>query len=333
MRDKIEPDVGTADTKTGNHHAVDSVSIEVPVLYGGKQISLTELLREIIQEDRDRKWKAGVRGKHAGEGNGKAGRHRGYTVSGDIRENKVDFAATLRAAAFHPAEFHETEFHAAEFHEAVLHSPGYHAAALHFPADHPVSGETKVRIRLQDIRYKRYAGKEKTGVLFVVDASRSQGARKRLAFAKGAVLSLLRQVYWRRDQAGMIIFGNRQARLVLPFTRSVEYAGKMLETLPASGNTPLAMGLRTALETVEKARQKDQWLNPVIAVVTDGKANYDEKTGNPMELALEAAAAIRQAGIPAVVIDTETGVFSLGLARKLAEEMNARYLKIDKKYQ
>lgn len=268
------------------------------MLYGGSQISLTELLREMMQQDRNRKWKAGMRGKHSGNGAGITGRHCGSVMEGSIPENKVDFMATLRAAAFNGPD-----------------------------------KENKVRIRAQDIRYKRYIGREKMGVLFVVDASRSQGAQKRLAFAKGAVLSLLKQVYTRRDQAGLIIFGNRQARLVLPFTRSVEYAGKMLETLPASGNTPLAMGLRKALETAEEGRRKDVYLNPVIVVITDGKANYDERGGNPLDCAMEAAAAIKEAGIPAVVIDTEKGIFSLGLAKKLAEEMKGKYLVIDKKYQ
>lgn len=286
------------DRNAGNPMGNELSPVEVPVLYGGKQISLTELLREIMQKDRNRKWITGKRGKQPGGGAGKTGRHCGYMMAGSIPENKVDFIATLRAAAFNRQN----------------------------------SG-CKVSVRVQDIRYKRYIGKEKMGVLFVVDASRSQGAQKRLAFAKGAVLSLLKQVYCRRDQAGMIIFGDRQARLVLPFTRSVEYAGKMLETLPASGNTPLAMGLRKALETAEEGRRKDVYLNPVIVVITDGKANYDKKSGNPMDLALEAAAAVKEAGIPAVVIDTEKGVFSLGLAKKLAEKMDARYLVIDKKYQ
>lgn len=269
-------------------------SVEAPVLYDGKPISLTALLGEMRQENRGRTRKMGIRGKQAGSRNENTGRHCGYTMAGNISEDKVDFVATLRTAAFH---------------RLGEENAGH-----------------KFRIHAQDIRYKRYIGKEKMGFLFVVDASRSQGAQKRLAFAKGAILSLLKEVYCRRDQAGLIIFGNRQARLVLPFTRSVEYAGKMLEHLPASGNTPLAMGLRKALETAQEERRKDAYLHPVIVVITDGKANYDERAGNPLDLALEAADAILEAGIAAVVIDTEKGIFSLGLAKKLADKMGARYL-------
>lgn len=271
-------------------------SVEVPVLYGGKPISLTALLSEMRQENRTGIRKMGIRGKQAGSRSGNTGRHCGYTIAGNIPDDKVDFVATLRTAAFH---------------RLGEENAGH-----------------KFRIHAQDIRYKRYIGKEKMGFLFVVDASRSQGAQKRLSFAKGAILSLLKEVYCRRDQAGLIIFGNRQARLVLPFTRSVEYAGKMLEHLPASGNTPLAMGLRKALETAQEERRKDAYLNPVIVVITDGKANYDEWTGNPLDLALEAAVAIQEAGIAAVVIDTEKGIFSLGLAKKLADKMGARYLSL-----
>lgn len=40
------------------------------------------------------------------------------------------------------------------------------------------------QIMPEDLRMKRYRNKKHSTVLFVVDASRSQGANKRLAFAK-----------------------------------------------------------------------------------------------------------------------------------------------------
>lgn len=257
----------------------------MPVLKNGQQISLTELIRGISGDFRQT---GGVRGKYRGNRAEQKGRHRGYILSGKLKVNAVDFPATLRTAALRGRKDADT---------------------LH--------------IRVEDIRYKRYIGMEKTGVLFVVDASRSQGAQRRLAFAKGAVFSLLNQVYVRRDRAGMVIFGDKKASLVLPLTKSVEYAAQKLRVLPASGNTPLAMGLRLALRIMEQECRKDNALQPLIVLITDGKANYDEREGNPFELALEAAKQIREAKIPTVVIDTETGVFRLGLAKKLSDVMGA----------
>ena len=272
-------------------------------MQNGQSISLTELLREMGDSTIKNKWKPGLWGSQSVRRNGNKGKPRGYTLSGNPNKNKIAFAATLRAASGHPQN------------PCGVHDFGPEAAD--FPA---------IRIRTSDMRYQRFTHKEKMGILFVVDASRSQGADRRLAFAKGAILALLRQVYERRDRAGLIIFGNKKAELVLPFTRSVEYAGKRLVSLSAFGNTPLAMGLRKALETIEMAQKKDAFLNPLIVLVTDGKANYDEKAGQPLELALETAETIRRSGIPVVVIETEKGYFRLGIAKRLADRMDACYL-------
>lgn len=266
----------------------------VPVLENGQRMELTKLLREMADAVSQERNKSGG-GKRKSRRYGARGRRRGYTLSGRLPETPLDVAATLRAAALHGRE----DGAADKRHCAVA-------------------------IRQGDLRYARLIFRERTRVLFVVDASRSQGARKRLAFAKGAVLSLLRQIYYRRDAAGLILFGNRRAQLVLPFTRSVEYAAKRLEDLPAAGNTPLGMGLRKALEVAADAGEDASDI--LLVVITDGKANYDEREGNPFSLAMEAAEKIGNLKIPSVLIDTERSAFNLGLAKKLAEKMGARYL-------
>lgn len=243
------------------------------------------------------KWKSGNTGKQGGGNMGSRGKELGFTQTGNLHRNKIAFAATIRAAAAHPKN-----------------QTGESAA---------------ICIEASDIRYRRFIGKERMGILFVVDASRSQGAERRLAFAKGAILALLKQVYVRRDKAGLIIFGDKKAELALPFTRSVEYAGRKLASLPAYGNTPLTMGLQKAVTTIEMEQKKDAALNPMIVLVTDGKANYDETGEPPFKSAMKMAAEIRKSGIPAVVIDTEKGVFKLGIAKQLAEQMGACYLTLE----
>lgn len=270
-------------------------AVSVPVLENGQAILMTDLLREMTEQMQ-------IQGKQKGMGKRKnlqgraKGKHRGNTLSGTLRRDSLDLSATLRSAALHCRECEEM----------------------------PV-----VRIRPGDLRFKRFIPMEKTGTLFVVDASRSQGADRRLAFAKGAILSLLNQIYCRRDYVGLIVFGNKKAQLVLPFTKSVEYAARKLTELPAMGNTPLAMGLQTAVRTVAGQRKKGEFSAVMLVVVTDGKANYDERVGKPFELALAEAEIIRRERIPAVVIDTQRGVFNLGFAQKLARAMEARYLTME----
>lgn len=88
-----------------------------------------------------------------------------------------------------------------------------------------IRGEDR-EIRACDLRLKRFRRKNKVSILFLVDASRSQGAKERLSFAKSAVLSILRRAYSDRDRVGMVVFGNRKAELILPFTRSVDFAAR-----------------------------------------------------------------------------------------------------------
>ena len=69
-------------------------------------------------------------------------------------------------------------------------------------------------------------------------------ARQRMAAVKGAVLSLLRDAYQRRDKVGLITFRGAGAELVLPPTSSVTRpASARLAELPTGGRTPLAAGL------------------------------------------------------------------------------------------
>lgn len=111
-------------------------------------------------------------------------------------------------------------------------------------------------------------------------------------------------------------------------TKSVDFAAACLKKLPASGNTPLGMGLRKALEVFKLEKKRSGDFTPLLILLTDGKANFDTKKGNPTELAIQAAKQIKKAEIPAIVIDTEKSIFSLGLAKKIADAMNAKYLSL-----
>ena len=63
-----------------------------------------------------------------------------------------------------------------------------------------------------DLRGAVREGREGNLVLFVVDASGSMAARARMAAVNGAVLSLLRDAYQRRDKVGLITFRAADAR-------------------------------------------------------------------------------------------------------------------------
>ena len=190
----------------------------------------------------------------------------------------------------------------------------------------------------------------KTGslILFVVDASGSMGAQRRMVAVKGAILSLLLDAYQRRDRVGLIAFRGTGAQVLLPPTSSVDLAHALLSEMPTGGRTPLSRGLLLAMEVIETEKQKDRNVLPLLVVLSDGRANVAMGTSNagsertplhpepvegraslPIAEARAMAAAIREQHISAVVVDTETDFLRLGLAEPVAEAMGAPCIKLE----
>ena len=183
------------------------------------------------------------------------------------------------------------------------------------------------QIMPEDLRMKRYRNKKHSTVLFVVDASRSQGANKRLAFAKGAVMAMLEKAYCDRNRVGLILFGDKHATVKLPFTKSVDVAAENMRELKAKGNTPLAMGLRLAAQVQMADRRKYPEDIHLTVLITDGKSNYDTEHGNPVKLVYQAAEDLRKNELPLLVIDTENSIFGMGIGARIAELADGAYVK------
>ncbi|MCC3771317.1 putative cobaltochelatase [Streptomyces sp. UNOC14_S4] len=181
-------------------------------------------------------------------------------------------------------------------------------------------------VRRDDLREAVREGREGNLVLFVVDASGSMAARKRMGAVKGAVLSLLLDAYQRRDKIGMITFRGAGAEVALPPTSSVDVGAARLERLPTGGRTPLAAGLLQAHEVLRVERLRDPARRPLLVVVTDGRA-----TGGPEPLARAARAArlLADEGTASVVVDCESGPVRLGLAGELARELRGPAVTLD----
>lgn len=183
-----------------------------------------------------------------------------------------------------------------------------------------------LNIKSEDLRQKVREKRIGNTFLFAVDASGSMGARERMRAVKGAIFYMLQEAYQKRDRVGMVAFRRQKAEVLLPVTRSVDLAQKCLAEVPTGGKTPLADGLATSLLTLGMLNKKDSELEPVLIVVTDGRANAIEENGSdPVESALKIAEKIRKAKITSVVIDTETDFIKLGVAKAVAKAMGATY--------
>ena len=204
------------------------------------------------------------------------------------------------------------------------------AAAPHQNSRRASSGsQNRVLIEPWDIRDKVRESMSGSLVLFVVDASGSMGAQRRMVAVKGAIMSLLLDAYQRRDRVGLISFRGTRAELLLPPTNSVDLAKVHLQNMPTGGRTPLSAGLFKALEIIDTERIKDRDVLPLLVLLSDGRGNVALGHDSPLDEAYAGAGIIGEEKIPSVVVDTESGFLKLGMVQPVAEAMGAQYLKLE----
>ncbi|MES2521471.1 MAG: magnesium chelatase subunit D [Gemmatimonadota bacterium] len=184
---------------------------------------------------------------------------------------------------------------------------------------------TRIAIRREDFRVRRFVEKSGTTVIFVVDASGSS-ALNRLSEAKGAIEMLLAESYARRDRVSLIAFRGAGTEVLLAPTRALARAKGVLAAMPGGGGTPMAHAIECAMEQALLARRGGS--APLVAMLTDGRANI-ARDGTPGRAgaerdALSAGRAFAALGVPALFVDTSPR--GEAVARRVADAMRARYI-------
>ena len=215
---------------------------------------------------------------------------------------RLDLIATLVAAAPEQHGRHES-------------APGS------APASEPGSA---IAISARHLRVSGREPRQRQATIFTIDASGS-AALARLAEVKGAVETLLAESYIRRDEAALVAFRAGSAELVLPRTRSLARASRLLSGLAGGGGTPLAAGIMRGMREALLARAAGR--SPLLVVVTDGDANQaldgaHDRAGAKAD-ALAAARDVARLGLAGLVVDC--GARPRPFARELAAAMQARY--------
>jgi magnesium chelatase subunit D len=190
-----------------------------------------------------------------------------------------------------------------------------------------------VKITPDDLRYKRFRKKSAMLFIFAVDASGSM-ALNRMAQAKGAMTRLLQEAYIHRDKVSLISFRNDAAELLLPPTRSIELAKRVVEAMPTGGATPLGAALVKALEVAGGARSA-AISQTLLVMFTDGRANVGLQVDQNAERIVRAEAikselrqlgvTLQMANVNVLVMDTKAKFMAGGEARELAEIIGAQY--------
>jgi len=218
------------------------------------------------------------------------------------------------------------------------------AAAPHQRARRLVHPGQGLVLERQDLRQKVRDRKMGNLIVFVVDASASMDAEQRMVATKGAILSLLRDAYVRRDKVALVIFSGRAARIVLRPTGSIDLAERRLERLTVGGTTPLTHGLIAGLKVIQVERRRDQSIYPLLVLISDGRGNISMWGEEPLVEARQAATMIRTEQIRSIVIDSARdythslfgphydrtapptyGSFAFNACQDLAERLAGRY--------
>lgn len=184
-----------------------------------------------------------------------------------------------------------------------------------------------LQLQAEDLRGAVRRGMESNLIVFVVDSSGSMAGRDRLSAVTGAVGSLLRDAYQRRDKVAVISVRGKHPDLVLPPTGSIDVASRRLAHTPTGGRTPLGEGLIMAHKLCEREHRKDPTRRPLLVILSDGRATG---RGGVQGMRMAARQIARRGLAASVVIDCErSGRVRLGLARELATELGGACVRLD----
>ena len=204
-------------------------------------------------------------------------------------------------------------------------------ATIRASAARGASEEGGTEVLPEDIKVKLRKRKVGATILFVVDASASMGAKKRLDASREAILSLLVEAYQKRDRVGLVVFKDNAAQLVMSPTSSPALAGRLLAELAPGGTTPLSHGLALARQVLDRELSRNPAPAPVLVLISDGGGNVTMGSSDPMREALDVAAQIRDRGIKSIVLDSAPRHDGAPLAsrptaaRRIAEAMGGTY--------
>jgi magnesium chelatase subunit D len=197
------------------------------------------------------------------------------------------------------------------------------------------SGAPLTPVSSAALRYKLLKDKQGTLFIFAIDASGSMAAN-RIARAKSTILKLLRKSYLNRDSVAIVSFHGMTANLDLPPSRSILRARRVLDSLRMGGSTPLGAGLVTTIELINLVG--DKFGETVVLLFTDGRSNVPLRRNGLNVRALrhlkieaelrELNMALRKTRARVIVVDTQKEFESSEETRRLAEILQAQFVKL-----
>ena len=190
-----------------------------------------------------------------------------------------------------------------------------------------LNNNRKITIKEEHIQTKRRSGKSSYLIIFCIDGSGSMGVNKKMEAVKGVIFSILQKNYIYRDKVSLVVFRKDRAETILPPTRSIDLAYKLLKEIPTGGTTPLVAGLIKAMDiSLEETRKKTGYI-PLIILITDARNNVC--IHDSIDDVLKVGEEIAKNKTEMIIIDTEHSDVRLELCKKLQKSTNAIYYHIE----
>ena len=178
--------------------------------------------------------------------------------------------------------------------------------------------KTKFEIKEQDLMVFKKRCKAPVDICMVVDCSGSMKGAKLQAVQWVAEYLVLTT----RDKVALISFQERDAHVIVPFTKSYTNLHHNLLNLQPEGLTPLAKGLVTALDLITKSKPR----NPLLALITDGKPNTPLFSTDPVADAIKVCTDFPKNKIRFLIIGIDP---SKEFIPRLAEAGQGNYYLVD----
>jgi len=172
-------------------------------------------------------------------------------------------------------------------------------------------GDQHFSIKKEDLHFYGKKSYIPIDICLLMDASGSMAGDKRQAASYLAQHLLLTG----KERVAVITFQERSARVVAPFTRSSNVLNKGLASISPGGMTPMAAGIMTALDLIEKSRVH----NPLLILITDGIPNAALWTLDAQADAIAAAANLPDQKIHFICIGVESNAIFMEKLSKSGE--------------
>jgi len=124
-----------------------------------------------------------------------------------------------------------------------------------------------IHVDQSHFRYPVYQQKQSYNMMLVLDISNS--VKWILKFMDKIISMLTAQANAAKDKLGLIVFNDDRAQILLYPTANVRHVIGMINTLAPKGKTPLAEGMKMAVQTLEHSRFQVTGMSNAIVLLSD----------------------------------------------------------------